>query len=102
MFPRFICLLTLLSVILTPLALNCYVRVFTSDRRYTQPADVPSQPVAIVFGAGVWEDGTPTPMLADRVRAAVDLYKMSRISKILMTGDNSSRHYNEVKAMQEY
>lgn len=100
--PRFLFLLTLLSVVLTPVALNYYVRVVTSDRRYTEPDVVPTQPVAIVFGAGLWEDGTPTPMLADRVQAAVDLYQMSRIDKILMTGDNSSKDYNEVKAMQEY
>jgi vancomycin permeability regulator SanA len=99
---RFIFLLALLSAILTPVALNCYVRVATSDRRYTEPTGVPPQQVAIVFGAGVWEDGTPTPMLADRVRAAVDLYNQSRVNKILMTGDNSSRDYNEVKVMQEY
>ncbi len=99
---RFIFLLALLSAILTPIALNYYVRRATSDRRYTEPSGVPPQPVAIVFGAGLWEDGTPTPMLADRVQAAVDLYHQSRVSKILMTGDNSSRDYNEVKAMQEY
>lgn len=100
--PRFLFLVTLLSVVLTPVALNYYVRAVTSDRRYTEPDLVPTQPVAIVFGAGLWEDGTPTPMLADRVQAAVDLYKMSRINKILMTGDNSSKDYNEVKAMLEY
>lgn len=41
-------------------------------------------------------------MLADRVQAAIDLYKAGRVSKLLMTGDNSTKYYNEVKAMQEY
>ena len=99
---RFVFLLALLSAILTPVALNYYVRVATSDRRYSEAVRVPAQPVAIVFGAGLWQDGTPTPMLADRVQAAVDLYNQSRVNKILMTGDNSSSDYNEVKAMQEY
>lgn len=95
-------LLLILASVLTPIALNYYVNLVTSNYRRANVADVPSQPIAIVFGAGVWEDGTPTPMLADRVQAAVDLYKAGRISKILMTGDNSSPDYNEVKVMQEY
>ncbi|MGB3401296.1 MAG: ElyC/SanA/YdcF family protein [Microcoleaceae cyanobacterium] len=96
-------LLTLIaSALLTPLILSYYVRVATSHRRYTELSEVPSQPVAIVFGAGVWADGTPTPMLADRVQGAVDLYRLGRIEKILMTGDNSLPEYNEVAAMQYY
>ncbi|WP_333381589.1 MULTISPECIES: ElyC/SanA/YdcF family protein [unclassified Microcoleus] len=58
--------------------------------------------MAIVFGAGVWEGGTPTPMLADRVQAAIELYKAEGVSQLLITGYNSSKDYSEVKAMQEY
>ena len=94
--------LLILTSVIIPLALNYYVRLVTSNYLRTDVAKVPAEPIAIVFGAGVWEDGTPTPMLADRVQAAVDLYKAGRASKLLMTGDNSSADYNEVKAMQEY
>ena len=41
-------------------------------------------------------------MLADRVQGAINLYNIGNIQKILMTGDNSTPNYNEVKAMQEY
>ncbi len=51
--PRLLFLLGILSIILSPIALNCYVRLATSDRRYTEPAEIPTQPVAIVFGAGL-------------------------------------------------
>lgn len=94
--------LLILASALIPLALNYYVRLVTRNYRYSDIANVPAEPIAIVFGAGVWEDGTPSPMLADRVQAAVDLYKAGRADKLLMTGDNSSPDYNEVKAMQEY
>ena len=99
---RFVLVLLGLSAALTPLMLNYYVNAVTSSRRYTDISQVPEEDVAVVFGAGVWEDGSPTPMLADRVQAAVDLYKEGRVRKVLMTGDNSSEDYNEVKAMQEY
>ncbi|MEM1168066.1 MAG: ElyC/SanA/YdcF family protein [Cyanobacteria bacterium P01_H01_bin.35] len=99
---RLILWLLVLTILLIPLALNFYVRVATSKYRYKNLEKVPAKPIAIVFGAGVWADGTPTPMLADRVQGAVNLYKIGSIKKILMTGDNSTPNYNEVKAMQEY
>lgn len=88
--------------ILTPLTLNFYVNAATSDRRYTEASQVPKQKVAIVFGAGIYPDGTPSPMLADRVDAAVELYKKGRVQKLLMTGDNSRDDYDEVSAMQRH
>ncbi|MEB3831221.1 SanA/YdcF family protein [Phormidium sp. CCY1219] len=99
---RFILLLLAVSVPLIPVALNYYVYSATQPYRYSDRDRVTPQPIAIVLGAGVWEDGTPTPMLADRIQAAVDLYKRGRVQKILMTGDNSTPHYNEVAAMQNY
>ncbi|MBN3895730.1 MAG: YdcF family protein [Nostoc sp. NOS(2021)] len=99
---RLVFRLLLLSATISPLALNFYVNAVTSDRRYTKPAEIPAQRVAIVFGAGVYPDGTLTPMLGDRVSAAVELYKLGRVQKLLMTGDNSRNDYNEVLAMQSY
>ncbi len=83
-----------------PLGLSGYIRRSTARRRYRDPARVPVRDVAIVFGAGVWEDGTATPVLADRVRAGVGLYKLGRVRKLLMTGDSCRPDYSEVLAMQ--
>ncbi|MCT7948569.1 YdcF family protein [Ancylothrix sp. C2] len=82
--------------------LNVYVMAITAKWRFTNIASVPVEEVAIIFGAGVWEDGTPSPMLAQRVQAGVDLYHQGKVKKLLMTGDNSSDDYNEVRAMQLY
>lgn len=100
--PRWIFWLMVISSILLPLLINYYVWRVTRDYRYLEGEKVPPAPVAIVFGAGLWADGTPTPMLADRVQGAVELYQLQRVSRILMTGDNSSADYNEVEAMQRY
>jgi vancomycin permeability regulator SanA len=94
--------LLMLSLIITPVALNLYVNLTTNSRRFTEAGKISPQRVAIVFGAGVWEDGTPSPMLADRVSAAVKLYKQGRVQKLLMTGDNSRPDYDEVTAMQNF
>jgi vancomycin permeability regulator SanA len=69
---------------------------------YDSSFDVPSSPVAIVLGAGVRSDGSPSPMLADRVEAGVDLYRAGKVSRLLMSGDNSTALYDEVTAMKRY
>lgn len=92
----------LLALLLLPILLIGYVLLSTRRLCYSQPADVPAQRVAVVFGAGLRPDGTPSPMLADRVQAAAQLYRLGRVQKLLLTGDNSSTDYNEVAAMQHY
>lgn len=62
----------------------------------------PSARVAIVFGAGLWRDGSPTPVLRDRVATAAKLYFSGQVEKLLMSGDNSEINYNEPGAMREY
>lgn len=58
--------------------------------------------VAIVFGAGLWRDGSPTPVLRDRVSTAAKLYFTGKVEKLLLSGDNSTEYYNEPAAMHEY
>jgi vancomycin permeability regulator SanA len=84
------------------LTLIASVHLSTRGRIYTDVNHIPEQRVAVVFGAGVRPDGTPTPMLADRVEAAAALYHRGRVHKLLMTGDNSTMEYNEVEAMRRY
>jgi SanA protein len=69
---------------------------------YSQLEAVPSQPVAVVFGAGLLRDGSPTPILRDRVTTAADLYFAGKVQKLLMSGDNRFLYYNEPGAMRKY
>jgi len=64
--------------------------------------DIPTERAAIVFGAGLWRDGSPTPVLRDRVQAASELYFQGKIEKLLMSGDNSTTDYDEPTAMKNY
>ncbi len=57
--------------------------------------------VAVVFGAGVWKNSTPSPALYDRVVTAVELYRSKRVNKILMSGDNRFENYNEPAVMKQ-
>ncbi len=64
--------------------------------------DVPQKRVAIVFGAGVLYDGSPTPALKSRLETAAELYFAGKAEKLLMSGDNRFVYYNEPQAMKDY
>ncbi len=72
----------------------------TSDRLRTAE-DVPRTEVAVVFGAGLWDD-EPSPYLARRLDAAARLYHEGRVKVLLVTGDNSREEYDEPDAMRAY
>jgi SanA protein len=89
--------LTVLILILPRLltAWQARQRIFRVD-------EAPAKPVAIVFGAGLWRDGSPTPVLRDRVAAAAELYFAGKVERLLLSGDNQYIDYNEPGAMRLY
>ena len=82
--------------------LRLWVEGKTRDRMYARVEDVPPRGVALVLGAGLWADGSLTPILADRVATAADLYQAGIVQKLLCSGDNRFVNYNEPQAMLEY
>ncbi|WP_189299054.1 SanA/YdcF family protein [Streptomyces albospinus] len=73
----------------------------TAGPRVRSVAAAPAAPVAVVFGAGLW-NGEPSPYLAHRLDAAVRLYGRGTVRAILVTGDNSRHDYDEPDAMRGY
>ncbi|MDY7079476.1 MAG: ElyC/SanA/YdcF family protein [Chloroflexota bacterium] len=82
--------------------LRLWVERENSNRIYTRIEDVPPRAVALVLGAGLRPDGSLTPILADRVATAADLYHAGIVHKLLCSGDNRFVDYNEPQAMLEY
>jgi SanA protein len=74
---------------------KAFSRTFSQD-------NVPARQVAIVFGAEVKKDGTPSIILRDRVETAAALYEGGKVEKLLMSGDNRFVDYNEPEAMRRY
>lgn len=64
--------------------------------------EVRQEKVAIVFGARIYSDGRPSPMLRDRVETAVALYQAGRVEKLLLSGDNRFENYDEPGGMRDY
>jgi len=73
-----------------------------SAPRLASVESVQADRVAIVFGAGLRRDGTPSPVLRDRIATAARLYFEGKVEKLLMSGDNRFEDYNEPGAMKAY
>ncbi|MEU4094123.1 ElyC/SanA/YdcF family protein [Streptomyces sp. NPDC026673] len=73
----------------------------SANGRIRTVADAPAEPVAVVFGAGLW-NGEPSPYLAHRLDAAADLWTAGKVRAVLVTGDNSRTDYDEPTAMRDY
>ncbi len=63
-------------------------------------ADAAPAKVAIVFGAGLKRDSTPSDALMDRLRVAAELYQQKKVQTILVSGDNRFAEYSEPDAMK--
>lgn len=97
---RFIRTLILLGLLVFFLP-RIMTSVYAALRTYSVD-DVPADRVAIVFGAGLRRDGSPTAVLRDRVETAAQLYHADKVEKLLMSGDNRVMDYNEPEAMRQY
>lgn len=56
----------------------------------------------VVPGARVYADGRPSEMLADRLDAALALYRDGVAPRILVSGDHGTPGYDEVTVMARY
>ena len=72
------------------------------DGRVFDVENVPPAPVAIVFGAGLRQDGTPSFVLAGRLETARRLYAEGKVERILVSGDNRRADYSEPDAMRTW
>lgn len=86
------------------IAITLYIPRWLLVRRYNERIyaleNAPGKITAIVFGAGLRRDGTPTTVLADRVTTAVSLYREGKVDRILMSGSIRGDTYNEPNAMR--
>ena len=76
--------------------------VLGTKSRITEIEDSQSALVAIVFGAGLQRNGSPSPLLEDRIVTAAQLYFNGKVEKLLLSGDNRFINYNEPGAMKTF
>ena len=99
-------LLTLITLAVIAVAfcicVSEYVRISTKDKIVSLDAAKEFEcDCILVLGAKVFEN-SPSLMLSDRIKKGVEIYFEKDGAKLLMSGDNSSREYNEVEVMKIY
>lgn len=63
-------------------------------------ADVPETKTALLLGTSKnLNSGLPNAYFYNRIQAAIDLYKSGKIKYIIVSGDNSTKDYNEPEDM---
>ena len=80
---RAACVAVLLVVLGAQVAVGEATRARIFDER-----DVPRMQTALVFGAGVEPDGSPSAMLGDRLDIAVRLYRTGKVQRLLLSADD--------------
>lgn len=63
-------------------------------------ATVEDAPTALVLGASVKRDGTPSDALHDRLEIGAQLYREGIVKQVLVTGDDGGFHLDEVATMK--
>lgn len=92
--------LIVLALVFLGLTAPKWILGWQYSRKILEADQAPSSTVAIVFGAGLRRDGTPTTVLADRVDTAVDLFLAGKVGQLLMSGSTRAG-YDEPSAMAE-
>ncbi|OGZ00466.1 MAG: hypothetical protein A2946_00440 [Candidatus Liptonbacteria bacterium RIFCSPLOWO2_01_FULL_53_13] len=101
---RFLHRLALVGGILLALIVitNAIIYLSTRSYMYAGAKDAPNAQAAVIPGAAVLKNGALSPIFKDRVDAAIGLYRENKVSKILVSGDNSTVSYNEVNPVRNY
>ncbi len=63
---------------------------------YRRPADA-----AIILGARVYASGQPSPLLRDRLRTGIELYRTGLVPRLVMSGGDGSDGFNEARVMAQ-
>ena len=81
---------------------SAFVARNASPHLYARVDDVPVRDVAIALGCRAYPDGTPSPMLEDRLATALDAYRAGRAARILVSGDGADPDRGEVAVMRRW
>ena len=83
--------------------LNAYVKSIGGKYIISQEAAGKLEDVdcILVLGCQVRNNGTPSDMLADRLKRGIELYNLNCAPKIIMSGDHGQKEYDEVNTMKK-
>jgi len=97
-----IAVLALLLVAGAAGAINMHVVGEAGPHIRRSAAECAPAQAAVLLGAGVYSGRRVSPVVYDRIIAAVELYRAGRVGKILVTGDHGTPYYDEVNTIHHW
>lgn len=102
---KFILVSGILIAILVVLAIGgsfLVVKLYSRERTYTHTQTIPGNHVGIVLGTNPISSRThrSNPYYYYRIEAAAQLYREGKIRRIIVSGDNRHKSYNEPEMMK--
>ena len=83
------------SAFCLPFLVNFYIVATSSSAIYDAADKIPDAQVGLILGAAPYSEA-----VENRVAAAVELYKLSKVKHFIISGDNSRKTYNEPEAIK--
>ncbi|MFA6427843.1 MAG: phosphodiester glycosidase family protein [Candidatus Magasanikbacteria bacterium] len=93
-------LLVIILILLLFLLPQAILRLYFGKSILSSLDDVENKEFVVVFGAKVYADGTLSPIVTQRILAAIELFKQDKIKKIYISGTNESN--NEVIVLKQF
>ena len=100
----------ILAIIATLIVLGITITVVTNilviqcgkGQCYSSVEQVPYRRVGLLLGTAPYlNNGSSNPYFTYRIEACSELYYSGKISKVLVSGDNHKKNYNEPEAMRQ-
>lgn len=80
---------------------NFKIESETEDNVTSELSKLPNEKVGLLLGTSkTLANGNPNPYFFNRIKAAVELYNSGKIKDIIVSGDNSKKHYDEPEDMK--
>lgn len=93
-----VCLLLILIISIC----NIWIVKSTESKVYSDLKLLPDHRIGLVLGTSYRSvGGGPNPFFQNRIEMAATLYAMGKIDHFILSGDNSTRYYNEPLEMQK-
>lgn len=89
--------------ILSPIVGICFILLeINLHKVYTNVADVPQREYALVLGTGKFlPNGNLNNYYKYRIKSSAELYHAKKVKKLIVSGDNSRKDYNEPQMMKD-
>ncbi|MEH0156658.1 ElyC/SanA/YdcF family protein [Limibacter armeniacum] len=96
-------MVVLIAILMVGVIFACdtFISNYSKSLTYDSVTEVPSNRVGLILGTSKFvKSGKKNLYFHYRIDAAVELYRAGKIKYIIVSGDNSSRYYNEPRDMR--